>query len=352
MPKNRTPAIVTATLPLLIVLALGVAGAADTTAARGRAVEAIGITVSDLDRALDFYTRVLTFELESLVEVASEEHERLLGVFPLRARIARLRLGDERIELYDFLAPEGRPYPPDSRSNDAWFQHVAIITGDMARAYAWLRQHGVAHVSSGPQLLPDWNPNAGGIRAFYFRDPDGHPLEILEFPAGKGQEKWHRPSVGLFLGIDHTAIAVADTERSLAFYRDVLGFAVAGASENWGPEQERLNAVFGARLRITALALPDGPGVELLEYLAPGDGRALPPDAAVNDLLHYQTVVSASPGADLDRLAAGVRAQGLPWVSPGPVTMPANDDLPFERAILVRDPDGHALQLIEEPEEP
>ena len=135
-----------------------------------------------------------------------------IGVFGLRARIARLRLGDEEIELIDFLAPEGRPIPADSRSNDRWFQHVAIIVSDMDAAYALLRQHDVQHASSGPQTLPDWNPNAGGIKAFYFKDPDGNHLEILQFPPGKGDPRWQAED-RLFLGIDHTAIVVDDTER-------------------------------------------------------------------------------------------------------------------------------------------
>jgi catechol-2,3-dioxygenase len=76
---------------------------------------------------------------------------------------------------------------------------------------------------------------AAGIQAFYFKDPDGHPLEILRFPPDKGDAKWHLPTEKLFLGIDHTAIVVRNTEDSLKFYRDVLGLTVVGESENYGP---------------------------------------------------------------------------------------------------------------------
>jgi catechol 2,3-dioxygenase-like lactoylglutathione lyase family enzyme len=336
-------------LALPLVLA---AGAAHAESDRGgahapastHAVEAIGMTVRDLDRSVRFFTDVLTFELLGATEVGGEEYERLVGVFGARARIARLRLGDEIVELTDYLVPEGSDYPGDSRSNDRWFQHIAIITGDMDRAYARLREHGVEHVSSGPQRLPDWNPNAGGIEAFYFRDPDGHALEILQFPPGKGAEKWHRPSDRIFLGIDHTAIVVASTDESLAFYRDLLGLEVAGESENWGPEQERLNAVFAARLRITGLRPVRGPAIELLEYLAPGDGRPLPADASADDLAHWQTTIRAD---GLDALARGVLALDLPWISPGPIAIPAGEGIGFARGILVRDPDGHAVQLVE-----
>src|ERR1051325_922185 len=129
-------------------------------------------------------------------------------------RVVRMRLGDESIELTEYLTPRGRPVPIDSHSNDRWFQHIAIIVSDMDRAYQWLRQHKVEHASTGPQLLPEWNKKAAGIRAFYFKDPDGHPLEILQFPPDKGLAKWHKPSDRLFLGIDHTAIVVGNTDAS------------------------------------------------------------------------------------------------------------------------------------------
>jgi catechol 2,3-dioxygenase-like lactoylglutathione lyase family enzyme len=302
-----------------------------------RAVEAVGFTVSDMDRAIDFYSRVLTFERISDVEITGDAYERLEGVFGARARVVRMKLGDEVIELTEYLAPRGRPVPVDSRSQDRWFQHVAIIVNDMDKAYALLRAHKVQHASTGPQRLPDWNPNAGGIKAFYFRDPDGHTLEILEFPKGKGLEKWHRPSTKLFLGIDHTAIVSGSTDVSLAFYRDVLGMTIAGESENYGTEQEHLNNVFGARLRITALRATSGPGVELLEYLAPTDGRPYPLDAKANDLFHWQTTISV---ADASLAERGLRTARSRFVSPGAVAL-------GDTAVstLVRDPDGHAIRL-------
>src|SRR4029450_1587167 len=242
-----------------------------------------------MDALVDFYSRVLSFEKVTDVEVTGEDYERLQGVFGLRIRVVRMKLGNEFIELTEYLAPKGRPVPVDSRSNDRWFQHIAIITSDMDKAYAWLRQNKVEHASSGPQRLPDWNTNAAGISAFYFKDPDEHPVEVLQFPADKGAEKWHRPTNKLFLGIDHTAIVVWDTDASLKFYRDVLGLRVAGESENYGTEQEHLNNVFGARLRITALRAAAGPGIEFLEYLTPRDGRPAPADEKASDLIHWQT---------------------------------------------------------------
>jgi catechol 2,3-dioxygenase-like lactoylglutathione lyase family enzyme len=308
------------TLGLLAVLAFATpavvaqpAGVRDQAAGRARAVGAIGLTVSDLTRSVAFYRDVLGFEEEAQAEIAGAAFEESTGLPGARARVAVMRLGEERLELTEYGAPTGRPAPADGRSNDAWFQHVAIVTSDIEQGHLWLLRHGARPVSPAPQRLPDWNPAAGGIKAFYFRDPDGHPLELIEFPADKGDARWRRASEGIFLGIDHTAIVVRDTATSLRFYRDALGLRVAGESLNWGPEQERLNDVPGARLRITALRAPAGPGVELLEYLEPRTGRPAPPDTAVNDLVHWHTTVLVDGTA---------------------------------RERLVRDPDQHVVRLI------
>jgi catechol 2,3-dioxygenase-like lactoylglutathione lyase family enzyme len=307
-------------------------------------VDAVGVTVSDMNRALEFYTSVLPFEVVSDAEVSGREFELLSGVFGARARIVRLRLGDEFFDLTEYLAPRGRPIPPDLRANDRTFQHAALIVSDMDAAYRRLRDKGVRHASTGPQLLPAWNPNAGGIKAFYFRDPDGHFLELLEFPPGKGLTKWHRSDPPLFLGLDHTAIVVGDTNASLRFYRDTLGLAIAGESENYDIEQERLNNVFGARLRITALRSGDGPGIELLEYLAPGDGRPAPADLRANDIGHWETTVVAP---SLEPLLPLARAHRVALVSPGAVNTSALL-LPIaaRSGALMRDPDGHAIRIV------
>jgi catechol 2,3-dioxygenase-like lactoylglutathione lyase family enzyme len=307
------------------------------------AVDAVGITVSDMDQAVDFYSRVLSFRKVSEVEVEGEHYERLQGLFGLRMLVVRMALGDEVIELTEYLAPGGRPIPADSRSNDLWFQHVAIIVRDMDRAYEWLRKNEVRHASSGPQRIPDWNTSAAGIKAFYFKDPDGHTLEILSFPAGKGNEKWHRPGTDLFLGIDHTAIAVSDTEASLRFYKDTLGFTVGGESENYGTEQEHLNNVFGARLRITSLHAAEGPSIEFLEYVTPRDGRKIPSDLRPSDIAHWQTRLRTD---DALSAAKTLIANRFLLVSPGVVEL-SDRLLGFERGLHVNDPDGHVMELVQ-----
>jgi catechol 2,3-dioxygenase-like lactoylglutathione lyase family enzyme len=303
------------------------------------AVVSVGMTVRDMDRSMDFYSKVLSFEKVSDAEVTGTEYERLTGVFGLRMRVVRMKLSEQFLDLTEYLAPRGRPIPLDTRSNDRWFQHVAIIVRDLDEAYQHLRKHKVEHASSGPQRLPDWNKKAGGIQAFYFKDPDGHHLEVLQFPKDKGDARWHKKTDRLFLGIDHTAIVVADTEASLAFYRDRLGLKVVGESENHGTEQEHLNNVFAARLRITTLRAAKGPRIEFLEYLTPGDGRPAPSDSRANDLWHWQIRLRMTQAG---KVADAVRGSPGRLVSPGVVAV-SDDQLGYANGLLARDPDGHAL---------
>ena len=336
-PSHVTRIALIAILAWLLSAGLVLAGQ-PATQPIAAAVTRIGNTVEDLDRSVAWYTTVLDFRKVHETEVVGDDVERQTGVFGARCRIARLRLGDEELELTEYLTPKGRDIPRDSRSNDRWFQHIAIIVSDIDQAYAKLREHKVRHASTGPQTLPAWNANAAGIRPFYFHDPDGHVLEILQFPSGKGDPRWRAlakettAAKSPFLGIDHTAIVVGNTDQSLKFYRDRLGMKVVGTSENYGVEQERLNNVFGARLRITTLATAAGPKIELLEYLAPRGGRTYPLDSASNDLWHWQTSLT-TPDAQVARQT--LRDGRLPLVSSTMATAP----------FVCRDPDGHALKF-------
>jgi catechol 2,3-dioxygenase-like lactoylglutathione lyase family enzyme len=318
----------------LLIIALGVAANGSVS------VEAIGVTVSDMDRSMEFYS-ALTFQKISDVEVLGDDFEHLEGVFGARVRIVRMQLGNEFLDLTQYLAPPGRPIPVDSRSNDLWFQHIAIVVRDMDQAFEKLRALKVQFVSTAPQTLPPSIKAAAGIKAFYFRDPDQHNLEIIYFPPGKGDPRWQDKSDKLFLGIDHTAIGISNTDASLQFYRVLLGLRKAGESENFGTEQEHLNQVFGAHLRITGMRATHGAGVEFLEYLTPRDGRPRPADIHANDIVHWQTMIATS---DLDLLASKLRDAHVRFISPGVVAMVRNKT-GFSKGALVSDPDGHSVLL-------
>jgi catechol 2,3-dioxygenase-like lactoylglutathione lyase family enzyme len=307
--------------------------------AQAKRVDAVSMVVRDMDRSLRFYNDVLHFQKRSDVESTGGAWEKLYGVFGLRIRTVRMQLGDEAIELISYLTTGGRSIPEDARSNDLTFQHIAIVVSNMDSAYATLHRFGITHVSTGPQTLPSSIPAAAGIRAFYFQDPDRHNLELIYFPKGKGQEKWQQASGKIFLGIDHTAIGVSNTAQSHRFYNNLLGFERKGESWNKGIEQAHLNNVEGASLHITGYCSLNGPGVEFLQYLYPGPGRNYPADTRANDLWNWQTIVVVS---DAEKVYQQVKSAGYRFVSKGLVQMDQR------KAFIVRDPDGHAVQVVEE----
>jgi catechol 2,3-dioxygenase-like lactoylglutathione lyase family enzyme len=301
------------------------------------AIENISLTVADLDRTERFYRDGLGFTTVGRRHVADPAWAHLVGVEGAVVDTLLMRLGKDEVEFVQYTLP-GRPYPADSRSPDLWFQHFAIVVSDIDEAVARLNRVGYQAISrGGPQTLPAQN---GRVRAFKFRDPDGHPLELLYFPPGQGRPIWHGPANGrIFLGIDHSAVGISNTAASQAFYGGLLGMSVAYQITNRGPTQEALDGTFNAVVRITGMrpTSPNGPGIEFLDYRTPSTGRPAPVDNKSNDLIHAHLTLRVD---DLVRQVRELEDNRARFVSPGIV--PLSGSL---RAAMVRDPDGHVLLL-------
>ena len=331
-------------LPKILVLTILICMLQSGLMAQVKKIAAIGITVSDMDRSVKFYTDVLGFKKISDEEVYGTEYEQLEGIFGLRMRVVNMQLGDEIIALTDYITSGGRSIPENAMSNDLIFQHIAIVVSNMEEAYKHLRTHMVMHVSTAPQTIPKDNIAAAGVKAFYFHDPDMHNLELIYFPKGKGQPKWQQTKGKLFLGIDHTAIGITNTDSSLKFYEDLLGIARKGDSWNMGMEQAHLNFVEGASLHITGLRSPVGPGIEFLEYLKPGAGKKYPSDTRADDIWYWQTTLIVDDAAVI---FLKLKDAGYSFVSKGIVDL-QNKIGKCSRGFIVKDGDGHAMFLREE----
>ena len=270
-----------------------------------RAVDSVAMTVGNLDVSRAFYESVLKFQFLSETEVSGEAYEHLYGVFGLRAAHRHAQAGRRKTAIGAVHCTARSPVPrgfSQQRSLVSARGHHRVGYGSCvcvaARAQRDLSPRAAPKCFlNRTNRLPAFQPSIFGI-------PTGTTWKCCISRDDKGNPKWHEHTGRLFLGIDHTAIVVADTESSLKFYRDTLGLAIVGASENYGTEQEHLNNVFGARLRITALRAARGPGVELLEYLTPRDGRALPLDTRANDIWHWQINLTA----DVDAVERADRA--------------------------------------------
>lgn len=295
----------------------------------------VTLPVSDLARFAAFYRDALGFAVLGTRTRGGEGFARATATALARAEVTTLRLGTQHLEL-ERHDPPGRPYPDDSRSQDLWFQHAAIIVADMDTAYRRLCAAGATPISrDGPERLPE---SSGGVTAFKFRDPDGHPLELLQFPAGREPVFWRgapRVAGEPCLGVDHSAIGVADAPASARFYAAALGLSNTAAGVNSGPAQQRLDDAPGAVVDVLALTPADAPPhVELLGYRTPADGRPAPSGTAVADIVATRLVLEV---ARLDQ--AALHAAGARFVSDGVVE---GDE---GRTAFVRDPDGHMLEL-------
>ena len=299
-------------------------------------IRAISSTVKSVERSLDFYTEAFSFKLVSDLTIEAKEYSELQGIKPTRMRIVTLQLGEEAIELIEYLDLEGKPIPIDSQSNDLWFQHLAIVVSDIDRAYDRIKSLAIEPISGGLETLPS------GIRAFKFKDPDGHDLEIIWFPSKLSKDKWQQKTEELFLGIDHSAITVADTEQSLKFYRDLLGMEVENSQINSGEIQADMDGLPEAKVRVTSLRSQQGGlGMELLDYIVPGTGRPFPDNDRSYDIVHMEIQLAIE---DIDAAVNILRENGVEIISPKIVEFPKS--CPYRQACSVRDPSGHAMMLI------
>ena len=152
-----------------------------------RRMDRIGLTVSDTDRLARFYADAFGATVGATVVDKGEPFARLHGVRDARARLVTLGIGDERVELAAFDEP-GAPYPADATGRDLAFQHFALITNGIEAAWDRALDAGARPIGSErPVLLP---ARSGGVTAIKFRDPDGHPLELLAFPAEAMPATW------------------------------------------------------------------------------------------------------------------------------------------------------------------
>ncbi len=261
------------------------------------------VTVADLSAAEAFWAGLPGVAVTGY-GIADPALAALLGAE--RIEEVRLRRGNQVVVLQRFHPP-GAPYPADPASCDQLFQHFALPVADAAAAVAGLPGTASPVSVGGAQTLP---ASSGGVTAYKFRDPDGHPLEFIQFTDGRTG------------GIDHSAIVSADVERSIAFYRDRLGLTVASRQVNRGPTQDRLDGLTDTVVEVVALEPRIAtPHIELLAYCSP----------------------PVRPGAPMT--PSDIAATRL-VLAVDTVPTPAATLVDGSKATLIRDPDGHLLLLV------
>ena len=296
----------------------------------------IGRNTANLDRAIAFYCDALGFHVDAAAQDPMPAWARFPGACARLPRVARLVLGAQQIDLMEFA--DAAPYPIDSTACDLWFQHCAVVVSDIDTACRRTIRKGATPITQGgPQTLP---PATGSVTAFKFRDPDGHPLELIHFPPGTGDPAWQRAPTDpghCTLGIDHSAISVGDVAASIAFYQR-LGFRVAARGVNRGIGQQQLDDLDDVVVEVVALEPADArtPHLELLGYRTP-HGRK-PAHVDIHDIAADRLVLR------IHDLHVAARSLPTPMVKPAVLgTTRSTGDL---QTILLHDPDGHWLVLV------
>jgi glyoxylase I family protein len=145
------------------------------------------------------------------------------------------------------------------------------------------------------------------------------------------------------LSADHTGITVSNLERSVAFWREVLGFEPSHTAHQTGEMAEEITGVAGAEIKLAVLKTPTGHKIELLEYLAPPERKhrsALRPCDV--GFVHVALVVD-----DLEHILNAINASG--WKAAGkPQTLQSGPNA-GKRVVYVRDPDGTTIEFMQLP---
>jgi catechol 2,3-dioxygenase-like lactoylglutathione lyase family enzyme len=143
------------------------------------------------------------------------------------------------------------------------------------------------------------------------------------------------------IAADHTGITVSNLERSLAFWRDVLGFELSHRPHQTGELASEITGVAGAEISIAVLK-GYGHKIELLEYLAPADRKRIDLRPCDVGSVHVAFTVDS-----LDTILGAISASG--WKAAGrPQTITVGPNT-GKRVVYVRDPDGTTIEFMEMP---
>ena len=145
---------------------------------RGRFHHA-AVVVSDLDRSVEFYTRLFGGEVKLISGVEGEEMASLHGLPTAHFDLAFLDYGNASIELFQFHDPAPEPGLPLPAANQIGAAHAAFEVDDVGAAYERLVAEGVEF--SRPPFEPTEGDAAGFVLSFLY-DPDGNRIELIALP--------------------------------------------------------------------------------------------------------------------------------------------------------------------------
>lgn len=146
----------------------------------------VNVVVSDMDRSVAFYTRLgLSPTMDTIISGAWVAN--VIGIQDenLRARVVFMDpdAGNARLELIQYLTPQGQALPLNSRSNTIGVRHFALVVDDIHKTYQELYNDGVTFFSEPQEVTgnPTVAARIGRKTQVYLLDPDGVIVELAHY---------------------------------------------------------------------------------------------------------------------------------------------------------------------------
>jgi catechol 2,3-dioxygenase-like lactoylglutathione lyase family enzyme len=291
--------------------------------------------VSNLDRAIDFYSKAIGLQV-GMVNTITDANRSLLDIHgtpkaSMRWAAARMPGGTCGVELVEFGGSDRTPVQP--RPYDVGATTLVLQVRDMASAVARAKQAGAQIVSAGGNVISFPNGHGGAV---LFKDPDGHYVEFLQLPAQSGTPA---PQGADNIITWRPRIVVNDGDKAVALYRE-LGFQVPSVEFGKNKVFTDLNAIGDVAFRIHNADVPAGTRLEIVDFQGLPHATVRPrvqdPGAArfqlrVTDVPKVAHLVTDAGGSIV---STSGRAYELPAGRGGTITAQA-----------VRDPNGLYLVL-------
>ena len=271
----------------------------------------VGITVNNVEENLALYRDTLQLKVESDFEVSGPAWEKVTGISGVKFRritLQREGVDTGKIVLLKFSSPQSRPFPLDRKQYDLGLYDFGFESADIDKTYALLIKKGYTFDSTVQPVIAQGNTVA---REASIQAPEGVRIMLVQVfykPSATQKEEELITSE-----MEHVVIVAKDREKSVRFYRDILGLKVIFDNVLEGEQLDQIVRLSRAKLNVYLLGKENvnAGKVEIIQYLS-HEGRPLPKDTSLSDcgLRFISFRVD-----DMDKAYSLLRGKGIEFLS-------------------------------------
>lgn len=245
-------------------------------------INQMGITIKDVEENLALYQDTLGLKIESDFEASGPAWEKATGIRGVKFRRITLKkegIDTGKIILLNFLSPKSRTFPVDRKPYDIGIYDFGFEVSDVDKSYELVMERGYKFDSTVQPVIVEGNTVG---REASIQAPDGVHVMLAQilYKPSETQKEGHIISSEM----DHVVIVVRDYERSLGFYRDILGLNPIIETVLEGEPTDLVTKVSQARLKVCLLGKEkvNAGKVEIIQYIS-HNGKSLPKDTSLSD---------------------------------------------------------------------